>query len=78
MTMPEQWQYLPVQAFLVIKEWGTDVKVPGTIIAVSDVSYIKKTDDSDTVTINKESDSAAAPIAYIIYRQRGFYHGKES
>lgn len=53
---------------LVIKEWGTDVKVPGTIIAVSDVSCIKKTDDSDTVTINKESDSAAAPIAYIIYR----------
>ena len=51
-----------------IKEWGTDVKVPGTIIAVSDVSYIKKTDDSDTVTINKESDSAAAPITYIIYR----------
>ena len=57
-----------MQAFLVIKEWGTDVKVPGTIIAVSDVSYIKKTDDSDTVTINKESDSAAAPITYIIYR----------
>lgn len=53
---------------LVIKEWGIDVKVPGTIIAVTDASYVKKTDDSDTVTINKESDSAAAPLTYIIYR----------
>jgi hypothetical protein len=53
---------------LVIKEWGVDVKVPGTVTAVSNASYIKKTEDSDTVTINKESDSAAAPLTYIIYR----------
>ncbi|MGN0240276.1 MAG: hypothetical protein ACI4CS_01195 [Candidatus Weimeria sp.] len=56
------------QKVLVIKEWGIDVKVPGTVTAVSDASYIKKTDDSDRVTISKESDSAAAPLTYIIYK----------
>ena len=56
------------QKVLVIKEWGIDVKVPGTVTAVSDASYIKGTEDSDTVTIEKESDSATAPLIYIIYR----------
>lgn len=56
------------QKILIIKEWGLSVKLPGKVTAVSLASYVKGSKDSDTVTIEEKSDSAAAPITYIIYK----------